>query len=67
MTYDRAWAYDHFAEFVRALLRTRSASQVAFRSGVDKTTILRAARGRAPSLRTAKAVVDRYAGRPRAC
>ena len=64
---DRAWAYDNFAAFVRGLLRTHSASQVAFRSGVDKTTILRAANGRCPTLCTAKAVVDRYASRPRAC
>ena len=63
MKYDRAWCYDHFAEFVGALLVTRSASQVAYHSGVDKTTILRAAHGRDPQLRTARAVIDRYADR----
>ena len=67
MRIDRAWAYDHFAEFVRLLLRTRSAAQVAYHSGVDKSTILRAAHGRDTHLRTAKAVIDRYAARPRAC
>ena len=64
---DRAWAYDNFPAFVRTLLRTRSAAQVAYHAGVDKSTILRAAHGRDPHLATAKAVVDRYAARPRAC
>jgi len=63
--YDRAWCYDHFAEFVGSLLATRSASQVAFQSGLDKATILRAAKGRDPHLRTARAVIDRYAHRMR--
>lgn len=62
---DRAWAYENFAAFVRCLLKTRSATQVAFRCGVDKTTIIRAAHGRVPSLRTAQAVVARYDGRCR--
>ena len=66
MSFDRAWCYDHFEDFVRSLLRTRSAAQVAYHSGVDKSTISRIAAGsRGTTLRTAKAVVDRYAGRPR--
>lgn len=56
----QVWAYDHFAEFVRKLLVSRSAAQVAFRAGVDKSTIVRIANGRPPLLATAKAIIDSY-------
>lgn len=57
---EQVWAYRNFPAFLRRLLATRSTMQVAMRAGVDKTTILRAARGSATHLSTAKAVIDAY-------
>ena len=57
---DRLWAYEHPAAFVQRLLRGRSLLQVATRTGVDKSTIMRIARGRPPRLETVRAVIEGF-------
>ena len=53
-------AYENFTAFVRTLLRGRTLAQVATRSGVHKSTVMRWARGSEPHLDVARRVIDSF-------